>query len=246
LTLVICIVRVVNSNFKEVHLSINKQGVNKVIIRKDPFHGKVLTSADDIGAVIDFFNSITYKGKVELKPGWVYTIDIIGQEKQDIMIEGNNFFINDIGHKVASEDLKSFKELYKNLPVEETEIDKKVEVIIESEISAYTPAMSSVPGIPLNAKIESSGKQDNIKFHWVTEQGTILNWQRDTGKITILGKDIKTDEQMIYWSIDINEKSIETPFKIYLKVEDSSTSEVLGETSIQIQEIREGFYSVKK
>jgi len=123
---------------------------------------------------------------------------------------------------------------------------KKIEATISSEINGYSPMMSSTPGIPLNISFKANPGEDNIKFHWITEQGTFLNWQKDSGKISILGKDIKTNERKIYWSIDPNEKINESIFKIYLKIEDNDTSKEIYETSVEIEQNKEGFFSIKK
>lgn len=123
---------------------------------------------------------------------------------------------------------------------------KKIEVTINPEINEYSSWMSSTPGIPLTAKLKGKTSEDNIKFHWVTEQGTFLTWQQDTGKISVLGKDIKINEQKIYWSIDPNEKINEPSFKIYLKIEDNVTSEVIGETSIEVEQNKGVSFSIKK
>lgn len=124
--------------------------------------------------------------------------------------------------------------------------DKKIDVYINPGIKEYSPIMSSVPGIPLNAEFNSSTKNENIKFHWVTEQGTLLKWQQDNGKINILGKDIKINEQKVYWSVATEEKIKKSPFKIYLTIEDNDSSKIIAETSIQIEQNKEGFYFIKK
>lgn len=85
-----------------------------------------------------------------------------------------------------------------------------------------------------------------MKFHWISEEGTFLNWQQDTGKINVLGKDIKVDSQKIYWSVDPNSKINKTSFKIYLKVEDSNTSKEIYQTSIEVEQNKEGIFSIKR
>ncbi|MBU3113588.1 hypothetical protein [Clostridium lacusfryxellense] len=123
--------------------------------------------------------------------------------------------------------------------------DKKIKVSINSGIIEYSPTTSSVPGIPLNAIFKTNIKNENVKFHWVTEQGTFLKWQQDNGIINILGKNIKTNEQTLYWSVVPNEK-IEKSFKIYLIIEDIDSSKVISEARIQIEQNKEGLFLVKK
>lgn len=127
-----------------------------------------------------------------------------------------------------------------------TDKNKKVEVTINSEINEYSPLMSSVPGIPLNVKFKENTSEENMKFHWITERGTFLNWQQDNGKVSVLGKDIKISDKKIYWSIDPKEKINESSFKIYLKVENNDASKVIYETSIEVLQNKEGTFSIKK
>lgn len=126
------------------------------------------------------------------------------------------------------------------------DVNKMIEVTINSEINEYSPLMSSVPGIPLNVKFKESISEENMKFHWITEQGTFLNWQQDNGKISVLGKDIKINDKKIYWSIDLKEKINESSFKIYLKIENNDASKVIYETSIEVLQNKEGTFSIKK
>lgn len=123
--------------------------------------------------------------------------------------------------------------------------DKRVEVSIKPEISTYSPLMSSVPGIPLSVELKTGTYGKNIRYHWVAEKGALFTWQHDGGKVNELGKDFKTNEQKVYWSVDINKKIKEASFKIYLYIEDVETSEVLSQANIQINQDKEGFFSVK-
>lgn len=125
-------------------------------------------------------------------------------------------------------------------------IDNNAKVSIESEIKTYSPMMSSVPGLPLEAKLETNKEYKNITFQWVTEQGQFLTWDRSSGKINILGKDIKTNEKKLYWSIDTKENIKEQSFKIYLKVYDNDSSKLICETNIEIEQSKESVFSVKK
>lgn len=124
--------------------------------------------------------------------------------------------------------------------------NKKIEVTINSEIKKYSPLMSSTPGIPLVTEVKSSTNEEDIKYHWITEQGTFLNWKRDSGKINILGKDVKSSEQRIYWSVDPNEEIKILPFRIYLKIESNDTSKIIYGTSIEIEQNKDGFFFIKK
>jgi hypothetical protein len=135
----------------------------------------------------------------------------------------------------------------KNIQVSNNpETIKKIEVTINSEINKYSPLMSSTPGLPLAVDIRPITKKGDIKYHWVTEQGIFLDWKQDSGKINILGKDAESIEQKIYWSVDLNEEIKKSTFKIYLKIKDTDTSKVIYETSIEVEQDKEGFFSIKK
>lgn len=73
-------------------------------------------------------------------------------------------------------------------------------------------------------------------------RGLFLTWQES--QINILGKDIITNEQKVYWSLDSIEELEASSFKIYLLIEDNDSSKVIAQTSIQIEQ-KEGFFSIK-
>lgn len=123
--------------------------------------------------------------------------------------------------------------------------EKKVDVYISPGINKYSPLMSSVPGIPLNAIFNTNINKDDVKFHWVTEEGILLDWQQGKGKTKILGKDIKINEQTVYWSVDTNKKIKKSIFKIHLLIEDNNSSKMIYDSSIQIEQNKEGFFLVK-
>lgn len=122
--------------------------------------------------------------------------------------------------------------------------NKKLEVIISPEINKYSPLISSTPGIPLTVNFIENKASGNMKFHWITEEGTFLNWHQANGKIKDLGKDIKINNQKIYWSMDPNSKINKASFKIHLKVEDTNTSKEISNTSIEVEQNKEGAFSI--
>lgn len=123
--------------------------------------------------------------------------------------------------------------------------EKKSEVFIKPELNIYTQTMSSVPGIPLIAEFKTKEKNMEIKYHWTAEEGIFLNWEQSSGKISVLGKDFKNNGERIYWSVD-NNKIKKSSFKIYLKAEESNSSKILAETSIEIEQSKEGFFTIKE
>ncbi len=124
--------------------------------------------------------------------------------------------------------------------------DRDSRLSITPEIDEYTPAMSSVPGIGLIAGFSRDLKNKDYKFHWVAERGTFLKWHDGgKGRIEVLGNDIKTNEHKVYWTVDPDENISEKSFLVYLTVEEIDTSEVMYETSIRIDQDREGYFSIK-
>lgn len=116
---------------------------------------------------------------------------------------------------------------------------------INPQINEYTPAISSTPGIEVIAVFSQDLKNKDLKYHWMAEQGTFLMWH-DQGKgwLKDLGSDIKTNVHKVYWSVNQGEAIKEKAFKIYLTIENTQTSEVLAETSIQIRQDIEGYFTI--
>lgn len=116
---------------------------------------------------------------------------------------------------------------------------------ITSGINDYWTYMSTTPGIELTAVFTRDLKNSDLKYHWVAEQGTFLMWHGSDsiGRIEDLGNDIITNIHKLYWAegaYSISEKS----FTVYLTIEDISTSEVIAETSIQIEHPEEGHFII--
>jgi|GEM_PF-3008869 len=188
---------------------------------------------------------------------------ILDSEDIDVSLGKGKLFTLNRSNPAASSNTETWNELHAIIPAHKNNLaydiwligkkemllnilkSLKVEVVINSEINKYSLSMSSVPGIPLNAEFKANIKEENIKFHWITEKGTFLNWHQDNGQINILGKNIITNEHKIYWSVEPNEKLKESNFKIYLKIEDKNSSKVICETSIQIVQNKEGVFSIE-
>jgi hypothetical protein len=188
---------------------------------------------------------ISYKNKkYESEPGGAPLDLKLG--KQIGKIEGQSSFRiwsikgENIEDRIALTGFMFPAIIYQKVP------DNKIEVTINSEINKYSPLMSSTPGMPLVADFIPSIKEERIIYHWITEQGTFLDWKRDNGMINILGKDIKNSEQRIYWSVDPNEEIKISPFRIYLKIENSDTLKIIYKTSIEIEKNKDGFFYVRK
>jgi hypothetical protein len=120
----------------------------------------------------------------------------------------------------------------------------KYEAVIYPEVTKYSPAMSSIPGIPLAGVFKLNNNLENIKYHWIANEGVFLDWNEGSGKVTQLGKEVKNNGGMIYWSVDGSNKNKMLRFNVVLKVEDASTSKLLAETKIEIEEDKEGVYRI--
>ena len=128
-------------------------------------------------------------------------------------------------------------------------VDQKTGLTIKPEILKYSPMMSSTPGIPLIAKFAGDLKNINYQYHWAAEQGTFLKWSdegQDIGRIEILGNDIKTDEQKVYWTVDYNEEIKADSFKVRLTIEENETGKAIAEAVIQIDQQNQGYFTIKE
>ncbi|WP_319562992.1 hypothetical protein [Marispirochaeta sp.] len=126
-----------------------------------------------------------------------------------------------------------------------TTIKKENKVKIIVGIDKYSPIMSSVPGIPLIPEYYSNENSKTYMFQWITEQGHFIKWD-DNYKIIQLENIVKNNGEKIFWSIDFEQKEEETPFRIWLKVIDLETENILGETKVSVEKNNEGFYVIKK
>ena len=115
-------------------------------------------------------------------------------------------------------------------------------VVIEPEITRYSPALSSVIGIPLTVKLSGGKIPEQIIYHWTAEYGRFLSWDR---KATELGGDVRTQENKVYWSVFDNEKRGSSSFMIRLQVEDHKTGKVIAQTELRLEKDGEGFWVVK-
>jgi hypothetical protein len=138
------------------------------------------------------------------------------------------------------ENSQKTKEIYDEI-LRRTNINK---VTIIPEIKEYSTLMSSYQGIPLSVDLDPSIENENIKFHWITEQGTFLNWD-STGKAQLLENDVILGNEKILWVAGDSTDISEGLFKIYLKIEDGDTSEVIAKSSITIEHNRRDFFLVK-
>lgn len=109
-------------------------------------------------------------------------------------------------------------------------------------ITRYSPAQSSTIGIPLTAQFTAAKIRKNIAYHWITEYGRFLSWD---GKVTELGREVRTEADKVYWSVDFNAQREAPDFNIRLQVEDLKTGRILARAELELEKNEEGLYVVK-
>lgn len=117
-------------------------------------------------------------------------------------------------------------------------------LIIEPQITKYTPTMSSVIGIPLTAKFVSGGTSRDVSYHWTAEYGQFLSWEM--GKVTGLGAEVRTEADKLYWSVDFKDQREISSFKIRLQVEDPQTGRGIARAELRLERDGEGYFIVKR
>jgi hypothetical protein len=127
-----------------------------------------------------------------------------------------------------------------NLKTNDAEITKGI-LHIDSDLDFYSPAMSSVPGLPLKGRFESDNIIQNVRYHWIAEYGSFLSWD-DDGVIGELGSDFFNSGEKVYWSPEpFEQDDVNKEFEIILKLEDSTGINVLAEAITLIKITEEGF-----
>jgi hypothetical protein len=101
-------------------------------------------------------------------------------------------------------------------------------VTISSNITAYSPAMSSTVGFDLTPHY-SAPVSEFLQYHWIAEYGTFVTWNAPDFRVIDLGNDAITTNGTVYWTY-MPKTLGEEPAKvvIVLSVEDSRTGEVLA------------------
>lgn len=115
-------------------------------------------------------------------------------------------------------------------------------VTIEPLITRYSPAVSSVVGIPLTVKLSDGKIPEQIRYHWTAEYGRFLSFN---GKVTELGAEVRTQADKVYWSVDSKDKWERADFKIRLQVENEKTGETVAWDELRLERDGEGGWVVK-
>ncbi len=95
---------------------------------------------------------------------------------------------------------------------------------VKIDLEKYSPLMSSVPAYPISFEFEGIHQLDNISVE--VENGKILDWNRENGKVTELGDYYQiTHNDTLYF--DVSEKTI-------IKIRGVKDNKVLIEENITI------------
>ncbi|NCC83456.1 MAG: hypothetical protein EOM03_04935 [Clostridia bacterium] len=112
-------------------------------------------------------------------------------------------------------------------------------------IKAYSPSMSSVPGIELTAVFTRDVKNKNLQYHWVAEQGTFLMWnEANNWQVKDLGQDVLTNVHKVHWSVGLERTIPAKAFQILLSVENTDTGEIIASATLQIEQPRTGYFII--
>lgn len=109
------------------------------------------------------------------------------------------------------------------------------DVKIQADREAYTPTMSSTVGIGLTPAYTTDEDNQKVRFRWQTNYGYFLRWNPPDYKVRKLGTEVVNDGEKIYWSYDPNDVGTSKPrVRIVLKVGDPSSSQVLAESTLEL------------
>lgn len=114
------------------------------------------------------------------------------------------------------------------------------ESCIKVLVNNYTPAMSSVPGMPFGIKSDTEFSE----ITWVVTSGSFAIWSEDTDfKVLNKGSEFRASQNdIVYWQPDLLNEIKETEISVKLKVYNSLTRI----EKIRIVKTSNGLYSVIK
>jgi hypothetical protein len=78
---------------------------------------------------------------------------------------------------------------------------KSIKVEITTGIEKYSPIMSSVPGMPLNAVVSGVEDTTKLKYRWQAQDGALSLWQSPDFKVKNQGKIALTNSGTVYWQL---------------------------------------------
>lgn len=161
-------------------------------------------------------------------------------QNDSIIVKNNNTEFNGLV-LTAYTPCKSGQYLTKNY-LEETKatvITPNVEILLAS----YSPAMSSVPGLPLKFDLESdkNSKTKVDKIVITIDNGDLLDWDSMTGIVTNNGKIYECDAgQTLYWSPLTKDKVVT---EVKMKISTVKDDKIIATQNITISEKNYLYYA---
>lgn len=109
------------------------------------------------------------------------------------------------------------------------------DVTIETDRDTYTPIMSSTVGIGLTPVSTLARPPQTVQYHWRTDFGHFATWDPPEFRVNLLGTEVITNGEKIYWSYNPDEMGAEKPsVHISLHIEDAQSGQVLTGTNLEI------------
>jgi hypothetical protein len=108
------------------------------------------------------------------------------------------------------------------------------EMSLRTEPNAYSPAMSSTPGIGLTTVFVPPG-ETTVSYHWSTNFGYFVTWNAPDYKVKPLGADVVASEGTVYWTYDPTLTLVSKPV-VTIEVEalDTETERVLAKAKVKL------------
>lgn len=105
-----------------------------------------------------------------------------------------------------------------------------VSLSITSDITRFTPAMSSTVGIGLTPRVSGTLPSDAMMYTWKTDYGHFLGWSAPEYTVGELGTTVTTmNVTKVYWTyLGENESGGRPPVHITLDLVDRATGATLG------------------
>lgn len=113
-------------------------------------------------------------------------------------------------------------------------------VSITSETGKYSPAMSSIQGITLAAKITSSQKE-NYKYHWSTNSGSFITV---TNNLDNPSTSIVTESEKVLWTPEFRDLE-QSEYEVTVEIKDEKGA-VLAKDTIEFIKDKDLFFIPKE
>ena len=116
------------------------------------------------------------------------------------------------------------------------------QIEISSSVEKYTPAMSSVPGLPLTVQLNTAELDDQKEYIWKSEKGEFLTWEKTSGKVKLLDGVNIVKSDTIYWipgTLQWNDS-----IQLIVDIKDVASNKIIGRKKVEINSSDEGWYTL--